>query len=229
VRGGKAVAGDLEKYVEDNLYALNPQLPADVRNELREGNLTPWAPFSKEFPPPASGTPVQQAFFNITNKGQFQVNNASYDPDVVNITRQVNTSDDWVLTANGEPHIYHIHVNPFEVMDVLKVEKDGSKHSIYDASGHCRADLPADELKNQYCSMYHVFRDTVFVENGYEVHTRTYYDRYIGEFVIHCHILDHEDAGMMLNISVVPNLKLPGGGMDMSSMRHSAASGPHVH
>lgn len=226
VRGGHPVAGELEKYVDDTLFAANPQLPPDVRNGLRTGDITPWAPFSKEFPAPAPGTPVQKAYFNITNTGQFQVNNLSYDPTVVNITRQVNTSDDWVLTADGEPHIYHIHVNPFEIMDVIKVEKDGTKHSIYDGSGHCRADLPAEELHNQYCSMYHVFRDTVFVENGYEVHTRTYYDRYIGEFVIHCHILDHEDAGMMLNIQIVPNLKLPGGGMDMSAMHHGAGSDP---
>ena len=224
VRDGKPVTGDLEKFVETSLYTNNPQLPAEVRNGLRQGDLTPWAPFSKSFPAPSPSTPVQQAFFNITNTGQFQVNNASYDPTVVNITRQVNTSDDWVLTANGEPHIYHIHVNPFEIMDVLKVEKDGSKHSIYDASGHCKADLAPDELHSQYCSMYHVFRDTVFVENGYEVHTRTYYDRYIGEFVIHCHILDHEDAGMMLNISIVPNLSLQGGGMDMSSMKHGSTA-----
>lgn len=228
VRGGRPVAGDLEKYVGDTLFAANPQLPANVRNGLRTGDTTPWAPFSKEFPAPAPGTPVQQAFFNITNQGEFQVNGLSYVPGTVNITRQVNTSDDWVLTANGEPHIYHIHVNPFEIMDVLRVEKDGSKRSIYDASGHCRSDLPVDELHNQYCSMYHVFRDTVFVENGYEVHTRTYYDRYIGEFVIHCHILDHEDAGMMLNIQIVPNLNLPGGGMDMSDMHH-AASGKPMH
>jgi FtsP/CotA-like multicopper oxidase with cupredoxin domain len=25
----------------------------------------------------------------------------------------------------------------------------------------------------------------------------------IGEFVLHCHILDHEDQGMMQNISIV--------------------------
>jgi hypothetical protein len=43
------------------------------------------------------------------------------------------------------------------------------KHSIYDASGHCRTDLPPKELHNQYCSMHHVFRNMIFVENGYEV------------------------------------------------------------
>jgi len=46
---------------------------------------------------------------------------------VVNYTRQVNTTDEWLLTAGppaaasaagNEPHIFHIHVNPFEVIDI---------------------------------------------------------------------------------------------------------------
>jgi FtsP/CotA-like multicopper oxidase with cupredoxin domain len=31
---------------------------------------------------------------------------------------------------------------------------------------------------------------------------RTRYERYIGDFVLHCHILDHEDQGMMENIRI---------------------------
>jgi FtsP/CotA-like multicopper oxidase with cupredoxin domain len=37
----------------------------------------------------------------------------------------------------------------------------------------------------------------------YTVVVRTRYQRYIGAFVLHCHILDHEDQGMMQNIRVV--------------------------
>jgi hypothetical protein len=47
---------------------------------------------------------------------------------------------------------------------------------------------------------------------------RTKYDRYIGEFVIHCHILDHEDRGMMTNIQIGPNLSAPGNGIGMPGM-----------
>jgi hypothetical protein len=61
------------------------------------------------------------------------------------------------------------------------------------------------------------------VENNYQVHIRTRYDRYIGEYVLHCHILDHEDAGMMLNISIVPDINQPRGGIGMV-MRHNATS-----
>ena len=148
---------------------------------------------------------------------------------MVNITRQVNTSDDWVLTAQGEPHIFHIHVNPFEVMDVTTTETNGQQISIFNKDGTCRNDIVSSDkqsLANQYCGMHHVFRDTVIVENKYQVHIRTKYDRYIGEYVLHCHILDHEDSGMMLNIAIVPDLKAPRGGLGMANMRHNMSEMP---
>jgi FtsP/CotA-like multicopper oxidase with cupredoxin domain len=219
VRGGKAIEGDLQEYVQNFLYTNNPQLPAPVRDALRTGDLSPWAPFL-ELAPPTPGH-VQAARFDI-NFPHFLVNDASYNPSVVNITRQVNTTDDWILTSVGSPHIYHIHVNPFEIMDVTHEGPGGQQVSIFDENGHCKAGGEPDPqgLANQYCTMWHTFRDTVFVENGYEVHTRTHYDRYIGEFVIHCHILDHEDAGMMLNIQIVPNLAAPDHGLGMGNMEH---------
>lgn len=224
VRGGHAVSEDPQTYIEKALYDGNPQLPQEVRDGLLKGDLTPWAPFVELAPPPP-GSQMQHAFFNITGGPSgvlFQINGKSYDPDVINIKRQVNTTDDWELSADGEPHIFHIHVNPFEVVDVTHTMPDGSKQSIFDENGHCKKEFYPDAqgLGNQYCELYHVFRDTVFVENGYQVHIRTHYDRYIGEFVIHCHILDHEDGGMMLNIEIVPDLNAPGGGLGMAGMHH---------
>jgi FtsP/CotA-like multicopper oxidase with cupredoxin domain len=223
VSGGKAVTGNLEDFVEQALYDGNPQLPAPVRDGLKQGDLRPWAPFI-ESPNP---TGVQQAVFAIGGPGPaFTVNGKSYDPNVVNFTRQVNTTDDWMLTAQGEPHIFHIHVNPFEVMDVMLVDNNGNQVSIFGPDGKCKPQLLSDpqQLVNQYCGMYHTFRDTVFVENGFLIKARTTYDRYIGEFVLHCHILDHEDAGMMANIAIVPNLTAPGGGLGMPSMTHGHAA-----
>jgi FtsP/CotA-like multicopper oxidase with cupredoxin domain len=222
VRGGKTVTTDLETYVRRALFDANSQLPEPVRGGLLQGILKPWAPFVTS--PPATG--LQQAAFAITNSPSgatlFQVNGQSYDPSVVNITRQVNTTDDWVLTANGEPHIFHIHVNPFEIVDVTVPDKNGNQISIYDANGNCTALASGDsqELANQYCGMQHVFKDTVFVENGFQVHIRTTYLRYIGEYVLHCHILDHEDGGMMLNVSIVPDISSATHGLGMAKMGH---------
>jgi FtsP/CotA-like multicopper oxidase with cupredoxin domain len=225
VRGGRAVTGDLQAYLEQALYNSNPNLPPAVRTGLMSGDLTAWAPFTELAPAPAVN--VQNAVFAISNTGQFQINGKSYDPGVVNIVRQVNTTDEWLLSidnnANAEPHIFHIHVNPFEVIDVTTAGPYGNQVSIFDSNGNCTDKVLNDPqgLANQYCGMYHVFRDTIFVENNYTVHVRTHYDRYIGEFVIHCHILDHEDAGMMLNIQIVPDLNAPGGGLGMPQMNHA--------
>jgi FtsP/CotA-like multicopper oxidase with cupredoxin domain len=231
VRGGQAVTANLKDYVEQALFDANPQLPPAVRDGLRAGDLRPWAPF--EDLPPATNSEVQKAEFSITftqDQGlHFRVNGTSYDPDVVNITRQVNTSDDWLLTAQGEPHIFHIHVNPFQVIDVTTANASGLQVSIFDKDGNCNAVAAGDtgQLASQYCGMYHTFRDTIFVENNYQIHTRTRYDRYIGEYVLHCHILDHEDGGMMLNIAIVPDLSAAGGGLGMV-MKHNASATPSM-
>jgi hypothetical protein len=47
----------------------------------------------------------------------------------------------------------------------------------------------------------------------------TKYERYIGEFVMHCNILDREDGGMMTNIEIVPDTSAAGNGLGMSGMK----------
>jgi FtsP/CotA-like multicopper oxidase with cupredoxin domain len=222
VRGGQAVTGNLQDYVGKALYDANPQLPEAVRTGLRAGDLRPWAPF-ETLAPPKVDSQEQQASF-VINFPAFTINGKSYDPNVVNFTREVNTTDDWLLTSQGEPHIFHIHVNPFEVMDVTTTNANGQQVSIFNPDGTCRPDIVTSDkqqLANQYCGMWHVFRDTIIVENNYQIRVRTRYERYIGEYVLHCHILDHEDAGMMANIAIVPDLNAPGGGLGMQDMHHA--------
>ena len=81
-------------------------------------------------------------------------------------------------------------------------------------------------MANQYCGMWHTFRDTILSRTISGL-TRTRYDRYIGEYVLHCHILDHEDGGMMLNIAIVPDLSAVGGGLGMV-MKHNASATPSM-
>ncbi|MEA2663630.1 MAG: hypothetical protein QOI11_574 [Candidatus Eremiobacteraeota bacterium] len=216
--GHSVPTAQLQRYVETTLYAGNPQLPAPVRSGLLAGNTTPWAPFTELAPPAPGATAAPYAHFNIdvnTNPTGFTVNGKSYDPNSVQkvLVRKVGTTDDWTVNVTAgpaaEPHIFHIHVNPFEVMNVYKVTtgpRGVVRTSIYNPDGTCKAALVGSDpqsLANQYCGMYHVFRDTLFIQNGYDVVLRTHYARYTGEFVLHCHILDHEDAGMMANVQIV--------------------------
>jgi FtsP/CotA-like multicopper oxidase with cupredoxin domain len=54
----------------------------------------------------------------------------------------------------------------------------------------------------QYANLKGAWKDTLFVKQNYIIVMRTRYERYIGDFVLHCHILDHEDQGMMQNIRI---------------------------
>jgi L-ascorbate oxidase len=104
-----------------------------------------------------------------------------FDPDDFSRTLVLGDTDRWSLQTDDVGHPFHIHVNPFEVESVL--DKTG-------------ADL-TQQAGSQYFGMKGVFKDTVFVEPGVTVNVRSHYARYIGDFVLHCHILNHEDAGMM--------------------------------
>ena len=69
-----------------------------------------------------------------------------------------------------------------------------------------------------------MWKDTLWVKNisngapagPYTIVVRTRYERYIGEFVLHCHILDHEDQGMMQNIRIA----LPDGEGGVAKSHH---------
>jgi len=234
VTPGVTVAGDLGDYVDRALYDGNqndnPALPKSALQGLLRGDLTPWRGMPEEGPAVNAGKPRQVSFFigtsPKTKKFGFWLNDAQYDPNTIdpNFVLQVGATEDWVLTSAGEPHIFHIHVNPFEVMDVTH----GGK-SIFGPKGECQVPPDSVGLENQYCHMWHAFRDTVFVQNDYQVHIRTTYDRYIGEFVMHCHILDHEDSGMMANVLVVPDSSQPGGGLGMPGMKMPPSGAPDVH
>lgn len=103
--------------------------------------------------------------------------------------------EEWTLAAFTEGHPFHKHVNPVQIVSIVDPDT-GVDVSAYD-SGSVYAGL-----KGQW-------KDTIFLPTNifgapYTVKVRTHYRRYIGTFVLHCHILDHEDFGMMQALEIVP-------------------------
>ena len=47
------------------------------------------------------------------------------------------------------------------------------------------------------------WKDTLFVTTTEPIVIRTRYEDFDGAFVLHCHILDHEDQGMMQGVEIV--------------------------
>ncbi|WP_407528468.1 multicopper oxidase family protein [Methylobacterium oryzisoli] len=100
-------------------------------------------------------------------------------------------AEEWKLRSfGGGGHPFHIHVNPFEIVSIIR-EADGVDVSALTDTG-----------LSQFAGMKGTWKDTIFLQPGHLVTFRTRYERYIGDFVLHCHILDHEDQGMMQNVRV---------------------------
>jgi len=114
-------------------------------------------------------------------------NSQPYDPARIDRTLTLGGADEWTLASFWGGHPFHIHINPFQIVSIT--DSDGN-----DVSG------PGT---GQYAGLKGVWKDTLFIEEGYLFKLRSRYQRYIGDFVLHCHILDHEDKGMMQNVRIV--------------------------
>ena len=102
----------------------------------------------------------------------FALNGKGFDPANPPRKLLLGGVDEWSVSSEKiGPHIFHIHINPFQVTDA-----SGRKY----------------------------WKDTLFIPTGETLKLRTRYERYVGKFVIHCHILPHEDLGMMEEVEVVP-------------------------
>lgn len=116
--------------------------------------------------------------FGTSPKGAFEalINGDTFDPSKIDVTPVVNTVEQWKLVNDSnEDHPFHIHVNDFQVMRV-----NGKPYHA------------------------HGLQDVVIIpKNGGSVVIRNPFEDFTGEFVFHCHILAHEDAGMMQSVEVV--------------------------
>ena len=104
----------------------------------------------------------------------FTINGESFDPDRVNISAKLASTEDWVITnTSAMDHPFHLHAWPFRIIE----RSTGPQ------------DIPG-------------WKDTVNVPAGGTVRIRIPFTDIVGRTVYHCHILDHEDQGMMGIIEV---------------------------
>lgn len=104
----------------------------------------------------------------------FAINNKAFDPDRIDQTVRLGATEEWTIrNTSPEWHPFHIHINDFQVMT-----------------------FNGQPITPSY-------QDTVSVPPGGEVTFRTRFLDFPGKFVYHCHVLAHEDAGMMGTVEVV--------------------------
>lgn len=104
----------------------------------------------------------------------FTLNGEPFDPKRDDIVAKVGEAEEWELVNTTPfPHPIHVHVNP---MQVIKVNGEPLPHKQW--------------------------QDTIAVPAAGTVTLRMRFTDFDGRFVMHCHILPHEDLGMMLNVAI---------------------------
>jgi len=101
--------------------------------------------------------------------------------------RRFYQDSEFKITGKGNDHPFHIHINPMWVLRIDVPDENGVLHNI----------LP------EPCWM-----DTVAIpRNGGRVVFRSRFDDFTGYWINHCHILAHEDNGMMQMVECVDDPK----------------------
>ncbi len=110
----------------------------------------------------------------------FLVNNNEYDEQAVAAVVNIGGVEDWLVSVpdgnhgGSEGHPFHIHVNSFEVISIGGVEQPPG-----------------------------TIMDTVWTAPSTELILRQRFREWTGKSVYHCHILPHEDTGMMQNFLIL--------------------------
>lgn len=142
----------------------------------------------------------------------FFINNQLYEELSISNTVILHTAEDWIIKSpphpttnptghptghfdNTEGHPFHIHLNSFEVIAMADVGPDGV------ATNEVR--YGPDEI---------LIQDTIWVPMGKQITIRQKYKEWTGKAVYHCHILPHEDTGMMQNFLVLDSTFVKGHG-----------------
>lgn len=126
----------------------------------------------------------RKVLYSIISEGEgktprFVIDNHEFEPGRVDQLMKLGAVEEWrIENDSGAMHPFHIHVNPFEIVE-------SSDPQI--KAGTWLDTVPIPPASNG--------------TPGYVV-MRTRVERFIGDFVQHCHILGHEDRGMMQLIRI---------------------------
>jgi FtsP/CotA-like multicopper oxidase with cupredoxin domain len=109
--------------------------------------------------------------------GRFTINGHAWDPGYSEWTSTLGTVEEWFIRNDtSQDHPFHVHVNPFQIVAIngSPVAFDG-------------------------------YQDTAIIPRFGSLTVRTRFTDFIGgPILMHCHILDHEDMGMMTRFEIAP-------------------------
>jgi spore coat protein A, manganese oxidase len=136
----------------------------------------------------------------------FLINNKHFD-EPVTVRPRLGDSEIWnIVNLTDESHPFHIHLISFRIAERVPFTEDGAEAYI--------ADRDAGTLKplDHYLDLDAAQpaapteqgpKDVVLAPFGYVTRIAMRWYGYPGMYVMHCHLLDHEDNDMMRPIEVI--------------------------
>ncbi|MDR0359596.1 MAG: multicopper oxidase domain-containing protein, partial [bacterium] len=144
-----------------------------------------------DLPDASAQTAVKTRTFELEGR---EINGHHMDMDRVDTVVEEGTSEIWeVRSMNPFPHSFHVHDQQFRILSI---------------DGHS----PSPELAGR--------KDTVLLSPQHKYRLLLSFQDYADPstpYMYHCHLLRHEDQGMMGQFVVVP----PGHGMPVSGAGHA--------
>ena len=118
-------------------------------------------------------------------------------------TMILGSDEEWqVWNSTNVPHPFHIHVNPFQVVEIFDPNTMSQPvKRNRDAVWHDNVLIPAAKSDPTTGDLL-LDANGRAAQRGY-VKVRMRFVDFIGAFVLHCHILAHEDRGMMQLVRVI--------------------------
>ncbi|MDO5104096.1 MAG: multicopper oxidase domain-containing protein [Lautropia sp.] len=204
---GEHLKQRLVELAQENVAAdMRDEVIAELRASLGTSKYAPHKSLAND----TMTGPGQTVVFNVTpaangEPARFEVNGNPYDGKTSRMLRLGDT-EEWLLKSDRFGHPFHIHVNPFQIISIQ--DRHGRELSGDDIPDDDNGALPVDP---QFRGLKNVWKDTLFVKSApgddlsqgqYQIRVRTRYQHFTGKFVLHCHILDHEDRGMMEDVEI---------------------------
>jgi FtsP/CotA-like multicopper oxidase with cupredoxin domain len=143
--------------------------------------------------PVAEVSNYREVVIDIIGEGElakFMINGQSYDDDRIDAVLPLGKAEEWQAVSLNEDHPLHIHVNPFQIV------------SIDDPLGRDVTDPKSPAFDPDYAGLKGEWKDTILVKKDLRVTFRTRYERFTGDFLMHCHISYHGDHGMMEHLRI---------------------------
>jgi FtsP/CotA-like multicopper oxidase with cupredoxin domain len=158
----------------------NPNAPQTLATFTYTGSVDPLPLPDTLVPVETLPEPQQTRRFTLNHgmtPGQgmmFLINGQAFDHHRIDTQVELDTIEEWDIQNTGAmDHPFHIHTNRFQIMS-----------------------------RNGQPASYPAWKDTVLIPVGETVRLRIPFRDYAGKTVYHCHILDHEDLGMMGTLEI---------------------------